>query len=141
MAYVSGKLVRTYSPLKANMTMKKTFEDTSLIENGNFPASHVYFFGGTSFHGSFGIRFPSPHRRSLPVHCKESSRPSGWLTCHGHLDGFMESHVFEGIEMKLVNAVDGRSPVNSPVEVGNSSHYLQGFSTIPGGAGCFSSTV
>ena len=29
----------------------------------------------------------------------------------------------------------------SPVEVGSLSHYLQGFSTIPGGAGYFSSTV
>ena len=54
MAYVSGKLVRTYSPLKANMTMKKTFEDTSLIENGNFPASHVNFFGGPVFMARLG---------------------------------------------------------------------------------------
>ena len=29
----------------------------------------------------------------------------------------------------------------SPVEVGSSSHYLQGFSTIPGGAGSLPSTV
>jgi len=29
--------------------------------------------------------------------------------------------------------LDGRDPVNSPVEVGCSSHYLPGFSTIPGG--------
>ena len=28
-----------------------------------------------------------------------------------------------------------RNPVNSPVEVGSFSHYWQGFSTIPGGAG------
>ena len=26
-----------------------------------------------------------------------------------------------------------RNPVNSPVEVGSLSHYLQGFSTMPGG--------
>ena len=29
----------------------------------------------------------------------------------------------------------------SPVEVGSLSHYLQGFSTIPGGAGFLPSTV
>ena len=29
----------------------------------------------------------------------------------------------------------------SPVEVGRLSHYLQGFSTIPGGAGILPSTV
>jgi len=31
--------------------------------------------------------------------------------------------------------VDGRNPKPVEVEVGSLSHYLQGFSTIPGGAG------
>ena len=33
----------------------------------------------------------------------------------------------------IVTTVDGWNPVNSPVEVGSLSQYLQGFSTIPGG--------
>ncbi len=37
--------------------------------------------------------------------------------------------------------VDGLEIQRSPVEVGSSSHYLQGFSTIPGGAGFLPSTV
>ena len=34
-----------------------------------------------------------------------------------------------------------RNPLNSPVEVGSLSHSLEGFSTIPGGAGFLLSTV
>ena len=40
--------------------------------------------------------------------------------------------------------VDGsefRNPVNSPVEVGSLSHYLQGFINTSGGAGFLPSTV
>ena len=33
----------------------------------------------------------------------------------------------------MSDTVDGWNPVNSPVEVGSLSHYVQGFSTIPGG--------
>ena len=39
----------------------------------------------------------------------------------------------------LVDIVDGRNP--PPVEVGGLAHYLQGFSTIPHGAGLLPSTV
>jgi len=40
------------------------------------------------------------------------------------------------------NTVDGnQNPVNSPVEVGSLSHYSKLFSTIPGGAVLFQSTV
>ena len=38
-------------------------------------------------------------------------------------------------------AVDGSEIRLSPVEVGGLSHYLQGFSTIPGGGGFLPSTV
>ena len=34
---------------------------------------------------------------------------------------------------KRYSTLDGSNPVNSPVEVGSLSHYLQGSSTIPGG--------
>ena len=40
-----------------------------------------------------------------------------------------------------VDTVDGSEIRRSPVEVGGLSHYLQGFSTIPGGAGFLPSTV
>ena len=41
----------------------------------------------------------------------------------------------------MVHTVDGSEIRRSPVEVGSLSHYLQGFSTIPGGAGFLPSTV
>ena len=39
------------------------------------------------------------------------------------------------------DTVDGSEIRRAPVEVGSLSHYLQGFITIPGGAGFLPSTV
>ena len=52
---------------------------------------------------------------------------------------FDQKLIRENVE-KIEDTVDGRNP--APVEVGSLSHYLQGFSTIPGGClGFCSSTV
>ena len=41
----------------------------------------------------------------------------------------------------VILLMETRNPANSPVEVGSSFHYLQGFFYIPGGAGFLPSTV
>ena len=58
---------------------------------------------------------------------RELTPSSGWR--------FVIINGGETVHSRGFDTVDGSEILHPPVEVGSLSHYLQGFSTIPGGAG------